>query len=312
MEKHAYLIIAQNEFSQLKKIVSVIDDTRNDIYIHIDKKVAFSEDTRQSIEKEVTHSNIYWIPRIEVNWAGPSQVQVELNLLDFAIKKDAYSYYHLMSAKDLPLQTQDYIHNYFKENSVECVGFFNKEHFLQEKPWKRVEQYHAFPEKSVRSFKNKFTIFTFRVYRFLEKKIQTLFKVNLWKKYNYKIGYGTNWFSISNNLATKLISHKVEISKAFRHSIFGDELLVQSFVLSYPQKFNLSLKINEKDDGSKRFIDWNRSDNGGPHIWRSNEFDKLVTAQEQGFLFARKFDSRFDNDTINNWVDYLKNSKTSK
>lgn len=309
MEKHAYLIIAQNEFSQLEKLVSILDDIRNDIFIHIDKKRNFSKNIQESIEKKVKYSKIFWIPRIEVNWAGPSLVQVELNLLDFATKKDSYTYYHLMSAKDLPLQTQDYIHNYFQKNPVECVGFFSKKHFIHEKPWKRVEYYHAFPEKSVRSFNNKLTIFMFRVYRFLEKKIQTIFKVNLWKKYNYKIGYGTQWFSISNHLVSKIIDYKSEIIKAFKYSIFGDELLIQSFILSYPEKLNLSKKINGMDDGSKRYIDWKRSDNGGPHIWRNNELDKLKLAQEQGFLFARKFDSRFDNDIINNWTDYLKNGK---
>ena len=35
---HAYLIIAHNEFDILKKTIQMIDDERNDIYIHIDKK----------------------------------------------------------------------------------------------------------------------------------------------------------------------------------------------------------------------------------------------------------------------------------
>ena len=38
MGKHAYLIIAHNNFYILKKLIALIDDERNDIYIHIDKK----------------------------------------------------------------------------------------------------------------------------------------------------------------------------------------------------------------------------------------------------------------------------------
>ena len=39
MEKHAYLIIAHNNFYILEKLLRLLDDERNDIYIHIDKKV---------------------------------------------------------------------------------------------------------------------------------------------------------------------------------------------------------------------------------------------------------------------------------
>lgn len=37
---HAYLIIAHNEFEVLQKLVGALDDPRNDIYIHFDKKVS--------------------------------------------------------------------------------------------------------------------------------------------------------------------------------------------------------------------------------------------------------------------------------
>ena len=38
--KHAYLIIAHNDFEILKKLVSLLDNEHNDIYIHFDAKVA--------------------------------------------------------------------------------------------------------------------------------------------------------------------------------------------------------------------------------------------------------------------------------
>ena len=36
--RHAYLILAHNNFKQLSKLVSLLDDRDNDIFIHIDKK----------------------------------------------------------------------------------------------------------------------------------------------------------------------------------------------------------------------------------------------------------------------------------
>ena len=38
MKKHAYLIMAHNNPYILKKLLNLIDDKRNDIYLHIDKK----------------------------------------------------------------------------------------------------------------------------------------------------------------------------------------------------------------------------------------------------------------------------------
>ena len=36
--KHAYLIMAHNEFGILERIIKLIDDERNELFIHIDKK----------------------------------------------------------------------------------------------------------------------------------------------------------------------------------------------------------------------------------------------------------------------------------
>ena len=38
MERHAYLIMAHNHFDFLKELLGCLDDNRNDIYLHIDKK----------------------------------------------------------------------------------------------------------------------------------------------------------------------------------------------------------------------------------------------------------------------------------
>ena len=37
--KHAYLIIAHSDIEVFKTLISLIDDVRNDIYVHIDQKV---------------------------------------------------------------------------------------------------------------------------------------------------------------------------------------------------------------------------------------------------------------------------------
>ena len=39
MDKHAYLIMAHNNLYVLEKLLLLLDDYRNDIYIHIDAKL---------------------------------------------------------------------------------------------------------------------------------------------------------------------------------------------------------------------------------------------------------------------------------
>ena len=38
MDKHAYLIIAHSNLKQLQQLLLLLDDPRNDIYIHLDLK----------------------------------------------------------------------------------------------------------------------------------------------------------------------------------------------------------------------------------------------------------------------------------
>ena len=43
MGKHAYLILAHTDMVQLQRLISCLDDRRNDIYVHIDKKAVFED-----------------------------------------------------------------------------------------------------------------------------------------------------------------------------------------------------------------------------------------------------------------------------
>lgn len=45
--KFAYLIIAHTRFDQVEKLLKLLDDERNDLYIHIDQKVSDAVDIFQ-------------------------------------------------------------------------------------------------------------------------------------------------------------------------------------------------------------------------------------------------------------------------
>lgn len=113
MKKHTYLIMAHNEFEVLKELLLALDDDRNDIYIHFDKKV------KEIPEIKLNKSNLYILEnRIDVRWGHVSQIEAEYALFEEAFKSKEQSVrYHLISGTHFPLKTQDELHTFFDRNS---------------------------------------------------------------------------------------------------------------------------------------------------------------------------------------------------
>ena len=141
--KHAYLIIAHNEPDVLKTLLLMLDDERNDIYLHMDAcSVELSNqfrDFRLKKGKLIILKN-----RIAVHWGDISQVEVEYRLFEAALGNGPYAYYHLLSGVDLPIKTQDYIHEFFREHAgKEFVGFWNEPTHRKD-VYRKVYRYYLF------------------------------------------------------------------------------------------------------------------------------------------------------------------------
>ena len=84
----------------------MLDDERNDIYLHIDKKVVLG-----SLEQDLfrlAKARLFVLEqRLDVRWGDISVVKAELLLLETASMKGPYDYYHLLSGVDLPIKSQD-------------------------------------------------------------------------------------------------------------------------------------------------------------------------------------------------------------
>lgn len=149
--KFAYLIIVHTRFDQVAKLLELLDDEKNDLYVHIDEKVANSFDIFQrTLKPSVQKSKIYLVNPHNVTWGGKSQIEAELELLKAAIKGN-YDYYHLISGMDLPIKTQKEIHEFFEnnkgkefiilvltkmqENDANIIGFIKKNWEM----WRRQE-----------------------------------------------------------------------------------------------------------------------------------------------------------------------------
>ena len=141
MKRHAYLILAHKNFTQLRKLVELLDDSRNDIFIHVDAKAKFD---KEEWKGSCRHSSLSFIePRIHVNWGGVSIMRVELALLKAATEAGHYDYYHLLSGMDLPIKDQDTIHAFF--DAHEGTEFMNYWKF-KKSTFSRFHYYTIFPE----------------------------------------------------------------------------------------------------------------------------------------------------------------------
>lgn len=284
MNKHAYLIIAHNNFYILEKLIKLLDDERNDIYIHIDKKVKeFDFEYFINICKK---SNINFIKRNKVYWGSYSQIQCELNLLKEATK-NCYKYYHLLSGVDLPIKSQNYIHDYFEKNKgIQFISF-------QEKEWDydRVSKINLLTNY-IKS-NNRFARIIHILLKKITYKLMNMINFDYTKKFSYEFKKGDNWFSITHEAATYICSNEKLIKDMFKYSYCGDEHFVHTIL--YNSKFKEKISY----DTCLREIDWHR---GFPYIYTSEDYHLLMKSQN---LFARKFDYEKDKDIVYKIYDTL-------
>lgn len=277
MDKHAYLVIAHNNLKILRMLIDLLDYKDNDIYIHIDKK---SNINIKDINVENRKSKIKIYKEIDVKWADFSQIETEMFLLKKASIEVKYKYYHLISGVDLPLKSQKYIHDFFLKNAGKEFIHFSGEK-VNQKTKNRVEYKHMFTKYA--SFKKNWLLQKFdTVIVYVQKVMRKRNKIS-------NIQYGSNWFSITDDLARYVLEKEKWIQENFKHSSFGDELFLQTIVNNSSFKENLyTSKFNGDNHSNMRLIDWKR---GTPYTYRIEDYNLLMDSE---YLWARKFDEKVD------------------
>lgn len=276
MRRHAYLIIAHNEWNLLNKLIKCIDDERNDIFLHIDRKADFLIDNLHRPNK----SNLFLINRMNIQWGGDSQVKCEVALLKVANKKGPYAYYHLISGVDLPVRSQNEIHNFFKKN--EGNNYIKIDPFATQSGYgKERVRYYYFLQNVIGKKQGHIIGGLWKLNNFLLY-IQRKLNIDRLKSCHKKIYKGTNWFSITEEMVEMILGQENFIKKYCYKSLCADEIFVQTLAM------NSKLKDTVVDN-DLRCIDWKR---GNPYIWRVEDVDYLLI-QESG-LFARKFSDSVD------------------
>ena len=275
--RHAYLIIAHHEFEILKLLVNALDDHRNDIYIHFDKKV-------ESLPQlEVSNANLIILKdRLDVRWGHVSQIEVELLLFGSAynIANANYNYYHLISGVDIPIKSQNYIHDFFtKHHGKEFIGFTQGN--TSKEIDRKVRRYHLFSK----DFRGGDSIGQ-RCKRIIRAGVLR-FQEILGIKRNIDIEFkkGTNWVSVTHGFVHYLLSQESHIQRLYDRTFCADEIFLQTVCWNSPYK-NHIYDLLDSRNSSKRMIKW--QDNM-IHDWQIDDVDFLISSPG---LFARKFSSQ--------------------
>lgn len=289
--RHAFLVIAHNNWWQLKQLIQLLDVENHDIYVHIDKKSkSFSEKDFLNL---ISKSNVYFFQEYEVFWGGFSQVQVELFLFEKAYSKK-YDYYHLMSGLDLPLKSNREIDAFFERNKGKEFILYDEEKLKNDPEISRRTKYYHFLQNYRRRYSQKWKNNFFTFWERVSLVMQIVLHINRVKDLDWTVKYGSNWVSITNDLVAELLKQKEKITKVFSCTNCADELFVQTVA------YNCGFKdrIYRPEDGlagNVRFIDWARGRNGNPYTFQNQDYQSL---RENKNLFARKFSETIDKEII--------------
>ncbi len=280
MKKHAFLIIAHKDDKNFRTLLSLLDDERNDLFIHMDKK---NRDYNiKMIESFVKHANVFHAKRYKVFWGSFSMVKAELSLLQKATREGTYEYYHLVSGNDLPIKSMDFIHRFFDEHKgSEFIGVVKKTDIYRY----RISRYYFFQNKIGRNREE-----ADKFYLKLDRWVELLTnRMRHKRNESLELLYGSQWFSITDDLARYVLKNRKWIYRHFNYTFIPDELFLQSLLVdsAYLERV-YKLENNSSFKSAMRYIDWKR---GRPYVFQAEDYEELINSD---MLFARKFNSELN------------------
>ena len=273
--KHAYLILAHNEPELLSLLVERLDDVRNDIYIHFDRKLSVLPDIK------TLHAGLCILKdRVDVRWADVSMLEAEYKLFHAVVDSGCeYSHHHLISGVDLPLKNQDYIHSFFAQHhGKEFVGLH--QHPMNSHADRALHYWHPF----TRSFRGSGCVFAIkRILRYLV--VQTQILLGIRRNTTIPFHKGGQWVSITRELIDYLLEQEDRAFTIFSRTFGADEYFVPTLIWDTPFMERL-FDATDESRGAMRYIGW-RAD--GQLIDFTPQ--DLPALQQTEYLFARKFNS---------------------
>lgn len=296
--RHAFLIIAHNNWDQLKQVLKTMDYKDVDFYIHVNSKVDGPD--KNEFKNICSNSEICFSDRVPIIWGDFGICHASLVLIECARKNKEYDYYHLFTGSDLPLVSISQLDKWFEKNkyanpSKGMMTNYVDASVASKKMLQRVSCYNycvplwgnnnAFIRKIGTSTDHLLRIF------------QMMLGVNRFKKDQIVIYKGSPWWSISKEFAKYIIGKRQWIEDRFSKNTFAaDEYAIQTVLMNSDFKDTVYEPQNGENK-NLRLIDFNGGNGyGSPRIWRIEDEKQINTTAN---LFARKFDTHIDKDIFN-------------
>lgn len=263
ISRHAYLILAHNEFEVLDHLVKALDDERNDIYVHIDARVK----TLPALKTSKSRLELLQ-DRIPTYWGDTSLMEAEYRLLRAAASHGGYAFFHIISGVHMPLKKQDDIHAFFDGNAGVSVLS------PMETTAREIEYKFARCHFFVRGQSSSSPA--------VKKLCNTLWRIALViQKGMPKRSCGdiefkaSQWCSLSKEAADSLLDNYTEAKRRFRHSFCCDEFFIPYMLKTHG--------IVWDDDERLLFMKFRVF---SPKVLDEQDYEEMVASD---CLFARKF-----------------------
>lgn len=257
MKKHAFLVLTHKPIEHIYEFANHYKNCN--FYIHVDKKTDITKINTFNLE------NIIFLPdsdRIDVTWAGFSMVQATLNLINFSLKNNTNSFFHLISGDDVILKAFDGFS--FDPDQIYMECYESPRHRYRV----RFNTPHADTKYQRKIYGKVLTV----LYKILDRIVPS----------DEKCLFGSQWFSIGrNNLEIMISSIDKDYINSFCHKLCPDEHFFQYLV----KKNNLMDKLSI--ESSKRFIVFDPNyQHGSSPIFLNLE--TLKAKNESSYCFSRK------------------------
>jgi len=269
--KVAYLILAHAGLDFLDRLIASLNNDNCGFYVHVDGK---AEANYASACKNVTVLS----DRSDVYWAGYSQLEAEVKLLQRAIKSD-FDYYVLISGVDYPIRPNQFLYDLLSSGD-EFISTCKVP--TEHKPLSRFESYYLHYDRRARSAKS-YSLWL----------AETALRI-AWRKKNipFKLYAGSSWFALTKGAVKHVLSTLEEdprYEEFFRTCLCSDVAVFQTILANSPFKHRMTHNLT--------YTDW--STNPAPAIISDRHielFQKQVTFTsvygEYRPFFARKFDTK--------------------
>ena len=270
--RHAWLIIAHNEFVILQRLISMLDHERSDFFIHFDAKV------KTLPEITVEKGRLFVLEnRVDVRWGSVSQIETELVLLDAALKNGPYIHYHILSGTHLPLKPVEELMAYYDSHAdAEILRFWKRDEGDADF---KLRRYHL----PMRHFKTPGHACSRALETFCWRaalKVQKVFGIRHYRQVDFR--KTDNWLSLTEQGCRFLVEHQADILRKYRWSFCGDEYFAATELLA-AGGFQLL------DEPKLLYVEFLGDT---PRTFPTEDYTRL---QETGCLWARKFTAKHAN-----------------